>query len=203
MAKILSQAGRSLADVYDVRGSVAGIDTLETHDLPIVHEMGATIFSERFRTTIRTMTTGAIAQNIDFEIALTNMPIAITRLLGVKVIADVGARVLRVQVSANEPIDDRDYPVWVFSQNVLVNSIAIQNAGAAGIVDLLLGEASESASPSFVGGSNQGPDPVRDMAMRGRSTGFGAGTVTITAIIYLALLFEGGVSSYGLPIPSW
>jgi len=202
VVKIQSQGGRSLADMYDVQGSIAGIEELEPREVQLVHEMGSVLFSERFRTTIRTLTTGAIAQNTDFEIEMLNPPSAITRVLGIKVIADVGARVLRAQVSANDPRFSQDFPLWVFSQNVLANAIAIENAGAAGIVDLLLGEASESGVPSFVGGTDQ-PDQVRDMAMRGRTTAFGAGTVTLTAIIFLAFTFTGGVSAFGAKVPSW
>ena len=45
MVKILSQAGISLADLYNVEGSIAGIEQLDTRELPIVHEMSGTIFS--------------------------------------------------------------------------------------------------------------------------------------------------------------
>lgn len=211
MPKILSQAGNSLADIYDVEGSIAGIDTLETRELPILHEMGATVFSERFRTTIRRITTGAIAQNIDFNIELTNLPAAITRLLGLVVFSDNAGRALRCVVSAlssgsvPQPLE---IPIWLWDADA-ANPISTMryNDNGAGVaaMDYMHGLPESVFVPNFTGGSGQTlvQGGVEDIVMRGTTAGFGAGTVTISAVLLLGFTFQGGVDSRGLPIPSW
>ena len=66
MPKILSQAGDSLADSYDVAGSIAGVDDLITQDVQLLHEMGGTIFSERLTSQVLTIASGSIAQNSEY-----------------------------------------------------------------------------------------------------------------------------------------
>ena len=212
MVKILSRSGVSLADIYDVKGSIAGIEQLETRELPIVHEMGATVFSERYNTTIRGIVTGDIAQNITFEIALTSLPLAPTRLLGVQVLTDVGARILRCALSATNPIGAigggggaQDIPIWVWdATNALFETATLFNDGASGNLDVLIPHPGSLMFPTMVGGRGQGPDMVRDLRLQGRTTGFGAGTVAITALLYLGFAFDTtGLSSRGVPFPSW
>ena len=202
MVKILSQGGRSLADMYDVEGSIAGIDHLETHELPIVHEMGAVLFSERFRTTIRHITTGDIAQNITFNTELNTLPVAITRILGVQVVATDGTRVSNCQLSVFNPVTDTDFPLWVLDgQNV--QTMRLRVLGTTGTFSLLVPEPS-LALPSFAtGGTLQGTEPVSQLRLRGVTTGFGAGTVEIIAVVYLGFTFTGGVSAFGAHVPSW
>ena len=212
MVKILSRAGVSLADIYDVKGSIAGIDQLETRELPIVHEMGATIFSERYSTTIRGIETGDIAQNITFEIALTNLPQSPTRLLGLQVLTDVGARILRCALSVTNPIGAigggggaQDMPIWVWdATNALFETATIFNDGASGNLDVLISHPASMLAPIMVGGLGQNRDMVTNLRLQGRTTGFGAGTVAITALLYLGFAFDTtGLSSFGVPFPSW
>ena len=205
MSKILSQAGNSLADVYDVEGSVAGIDQLETRELPISHEMGGTIFSERFRTTIVRATSAPLNQNTNINVVTTDFPASITRLLGVVVLSDVGARVADLTAVVRNPGTVQEYPVWVFGQaagDILPIRFVDDGAGPT-LRDMLLGNIQATMLPSFVGGVDQGVSPSNEFALRGRTTGFGAGTVTVIGLYYVAFTLLEGLSSRGLPIPSW
>jgi len=207
MVKILSQAGESLADMYQAEGSIAGIEQLETRELPIVHEMGATVFSERFRLSILRIAAGATAQNTDIDVSVTTLPEAITRILGVQVFSDTVARVLSAQVSTHSPTltpiaVQQDFPIWAWD-GTNSNSIRLQDLNTIATFDLLTPVVGGHI-PSFITpGTDQGAFPVRDIELRGRTTGFGAGTVTLTALLYLASTFAGGISSFGARVPSW
>ena len=204
MVKILSQAGNSLADVYDVDGSIAGINQLETHELPIVHEMGNTVFSERLSGSIRRISTGAIAQNITFDIVLTDLPATPGRIFSLAVFNNVTSRVNDVTISIRNVRDEREVPIWNwFQANGVEVTGRLQDDGAAvGNVNLMLSDLNMNGTPSLLVGTDQ-PQPVDQIAFRGGTQGFGAGTVTITAVIYIAFSQVAGISSRGLPIPSW
>ena len=203
MAKILSQAGVTLADIYDVEGSISGIDSLESRELPIVHEMGATVFSERYNASFRRLATGNLLQNVAFDVVITNLPVTITRLLALVVTSDNRGRIAQCTVSVRSPDDDQDIPIWNFA--VGASEVArFQDDGAAvGAVDLLTPQPGSFFVPNMIGGSGQGPSMVQDIALRGLTTGFGAGNVFVNAIIYMAFPFVTGTRSQGLPIPSW
>ena len=203
MGKIQSRSGDSLADIYDVVGSIAGIEQLETRELPIVHEMGATLFSERFSSTIRRAAAGAIAQNTDFEVILTDLPDVPTRLIGIAVISNDVTRISNAAVMIRSPGADRELPVWVFDQTNSLR-VRIRDEGARANADLLLSSVGVIMLPGFVGGLGQPhPSHVEEIVLAGLTTGFGAGTVTITGLYQIAFSQVGGISSRGLPIPSW
>lgn len=203
MVKILSQGGRSLADQYDVRGSIAGIEQLESREVSLVHEMGATLFSERFRTTSRRINTGNVLQSVEFEVLITNLPNAIVRVLGVQVIAAAdGTRVADCQVSLFDPVDDQDFPIWVYD-TATVQPVRVVNDGVTGEFDLLIPHPLLTLPTFLTGGFLQGTSPVSQLALRGKTTAFGAGTVNITAEIYLGFTFTSGVSAFGARVPSW
>ena len=199
MVKILSQAGNSLADTYDVEGSIAGIDHLETHELPIVHEMGGTVFSERYSTTIRRAASGALAQSTAINVVLTDLPAVPTRLLGVAVLSDVAARIGNLGVMISD--GNREFPVWSYSLNARGIRL-IEEGAAVAQYDILRPDVDLLMLPSMCGGTDQ-PQIVDQIALRGITTAFGAGTVFVRALYYIAFAQIGGVSSRGLPIPSW
>lgn len=202
MVKILSQSGNSLADIYDVEGSIAGIDHLETHELPIVHEVGATVFSERFRTSIRRLNTGNLLQNVDFNVVIEDLPETPTRLLGLTVIADTGARVLRAALLVRDAVSNREVPVWVYDGSTIIPT-RMTDAGSLATVDLLVGSGPASMLPIFIGG-NATPQSVDSVSLRGTTTGFGAGNVDITCYFLQAFPTDlTRLGSRGLPIPSW
>ena len=114
MAKILSQSGDSLADAYDIEGSIAGIDNLLSEEVNLVHEMGATIFSERLSSRILSISAGAISQSssLDINFSVNEM----SRLLGIQVLTSAAARLSIVQVSITSPpaVDNSDMPIFVW-----------------------------------------------------------------------------------------
>jgi len=201
MVKILSKSGDSLADIYDVQGSIAGIDQLDTRELPIFHEMGATVFSERFSTFTRSAATGDLLQSVDFSIELTDLPTTPTRLLGVVVFTDSAARVRDCAVHLTDPGNSRDFPVWIWDAT---NSILTRMNDGTGLTnfEVLTAEPGSVYVPNFTGGFLQ-PQGVRQIFMKGRTDAFGAGTVKIRYMAHIAFSDVGGLSSRGLPIPSW
>ena len=210
MVKILSQGGRSLADMYDIEGSIAGIEQLESREVTLVHEMGATLFSERMRNTFRRSTVLA-SQNLAFIIPITNFPPGISRILGVQVLADDATRVDRCQVSINDPVSSggQDVPIWASKSVTLGVGVEFQtqniaNAGVTTTTDLLVPEVGTVQLPTFVLGDDQGVGfNMRNVTLRGFTEGFGAGTVLVTLLLHFAFTFTSGVSAYGANVPSW
>ncbi len=206
MSKILAQAGTSLADTYDVVGSIAGIDNLESQDVNLVHEMGATIFSERFAGVVRRLVTAAVAQNTAFDVVLASPNPAPSRILGITVHADVGARTNDVALFARDPVLGDEILLWNwFTTEDTMQTIRTVVAGAAAANEQLFKAISGSPGnvPSMLTGGGQA-QRVSEIVLRGNTNGFGAGTVTITALVYLAFATDPtGLSSRGLPIPSW
>jgi len=205
MTKILSQSGKSLADVYDVEGSIAGIEQLETRDLPIMHEMGGTVFSERFQDRIFRIPTGAILQNADFRIQLDTLPETPARLLGIQVIASLPFRVVKCAVLGTDPTVSQDIPLWVWdAAGALTEEVNMEDVTVGNDFALMIPHASANIFPSFAGGREQQDNMVSSLTLTGTTTAFGGSTTEITALCYLAFpRRDGSVSSLGLPIPSW
>ena len=202
MAKILSRSGASLADIYDVAGSIAGIDCLETRELGIIHEMGATVASERFSSEIRRFDTGALNQNTTFDVVQTNLPAGIWRVLGIIVLANTNVRSLTAQVSLRDPTAGREVPVYVWDSTNDVQSVVriVENGAAAANFESLV--PAHVRLPSIGVGAGQ-PLQVSEIAFRGLTSGFGAGTVQHIALVHICFSQITGLSSRGLPIPSW
>ena len=206
MVKILSQAGDSLADMYDVEGSIAGIEDLDTRELGIIHEMGQTIFSERFTMRLGRVT-GTFLQNTGFDLSFTALPAAPTRILGCSVWTDVTGRLTHCNMSVHNPraAAEREMPFWAWNTADDVES-------AARVIDegtlanrILLRPLSPSPNlPVMIESSAQNdPARVNEIFFRGLTGGFGAGNVIIEAHVLIAFADIIGVSSRGLPIPSW
>jgi len=202
MVKVLSQSGISLADVYDVVGSVAGIEQLESTEVSLVHEMGSTIFSERYVTSFRRMSTGDILQSVVFDVLIDNLPITPVRLLGVSVITDDVARVNHVVLSVREG-STQDIPIWTWDVGNSERGRVLDN-GVVSTFDVLRPSQGTVMVPNLIGASGQGPFPMVDgLSLRGSSAAFGAGTVEVIAILHVAFVFQAGLSSSGLPLPGW
>jgi len=200
MVKILSQAGQSLADMYDVVGSIAGIEELETRSLPIVHEMGATVFSERFQTAIRRVVSAATAQSTAITLVIDDLPAGVTRLLGVQVFSDDASRIANASVSVMQPSNTSDFPVWIWG-GITIDA-RIFDAGSVQTFELMLPAVGTSVFPVFTGGSLQ-RQSLQEIRVRAITTAFGAGDVTLTAKFFVAFVAAGGVSPLGSRIPSW
>lgn len=205
MSKVLAQAGISLADAYDVEGSRAGVETLLPGEVQLVHEMGATLFSERFNGQVHRVSTGALLQSASWDIELTALPETPTRILGIQVIADVAVRTNMASVMARDPGVNREFPLWVWDDDTpdLFVQCRMRDEGAAAVVEMLVPlRPPQIQAPSMIMGIDN-RDGVRDIAFRGQTSAFGAGNVTHTMLLFLANARLGGVSSIGLPIPSW
>jgi len=207
LSKVLSQAGHSLADIYDVAGSIAGIDVLETRELPIVHEMGSTVFSERFSERIFRVESAALAQNTVIDLILTGLPTNIFRILSVIVIVDVTSRIANCAVSlANSGVATtrQEIPIWAWDAVNESTLRFIENNSTSNNI-CLNSDAQYDRLPVVGAGSNQARDiqDIRDIRCRGTTSAFGAGTVTVILNVLIAFSERGGLSSYGLPIPGW
>lgn len=204
MVKILGRAGVSLADVYDVVGSRAGLEQLESREVSLVHEMGQTIFSERFSLFVRRATSGALMQSVNFNIVLSDLPSGAWRILGVMVFADVQGRALLASVAVRDPLGGRELPFWVWDSagdSDLVR-VRMEDNGAGVAQHRVLQPAPALIHLPGLGAGDQ-PQSMSEIAFRGSTNAFGAGTVTLTMILQIGFSQVGGLDSHGLPIPSW
>jgi len=205
MAKILSQAGISLADIYDVVGSIAGVEELLSEEISLIHEMGSTVFSERLRGTIQRATTGALAQNVVWNLTIPH-PGGIYRILGVYVQADVSSRTQRAQISLRSVEQGREIPlfIWDSTGNDFQSSIQIVEEGAAVSTDSALIQISpQMGVPTIATGAGQPAAVGDEIIFRGITGGFGAGTVTNVALIHMVSAESASFIAVGLPIPGW
>lgn len=206
MPKVLAQAGISLADIYDVKGSVVGVETLLSQEVSLTHEMGATVFSERIVGTIQRMTSVALAQNITFDVTLPieNLPEGIYRILGVYCQGDVAGRIEIIQVSVRSVALAREIPIFIWdTNNDIQSTIRILEDGAAIGNDTALIQANPSVVPTLGISRGQRLRVGDELVMRGLTSAFGAGTVVPVALVYLAFSETTSISSTGLPIPGW
>lgn len=207
MVKILSQSGSSLADVYDVQGSIAGIDQLESREVSLVHEMGGTLESERMGCRMFRVSTGDILQTITTEIVFAQVSEHMGKIIGASIWCDTVARVANASLLL---IDDtvggtlQELPIFAWD-SVTGGSTRtqIEDAGTVATFDLLNPHATGMLPNTIVTGAGQ-PRTVSRVAFRSLSTTFGAGTVEIIACFLVATpSFFAGINSRGLPIPSW
>lgn len=202
MAKILSKSGASLADVYDVEGSIAGIDQLETKDVILMHEMGSAIFSERLNGAIQRFSVVSIPQSTNFDVTVTQLSEVPHRVHNVIVFANAQSRVALAQVSLLARDLLREIPIFAwdsgFDQEVSTRMI---DGTVATFILLRPTGGFFPGTPSLLGGQNL--EVVNGFSLRGSTLAFGAGTVTVTGLVYTSFASLGGVSSNGLPLPSW
>ncbi len=208
MVKILSQAGMSLADIYDIEGSIAGVEHLSSHEVQTVHEMGGTIAAERIGGFIARATTGAIAQSTAWNVLFTEFPPTPFRILGVSVMDNSGGTVSNCQISIknNAVITaGREIPIFVWDTTA-DSEVPVRwvNNGAAvtEFRDLRQAVPSVGGLPSMgFGDTSRMQTPT--LVFRGSTAAFGGGTAEVIAQVYGAWMELGGISSYGLPVPGW
>jgi len=208
VVKILSQAGFSLADVYEVEGSILSIDQLDVTEIKAVHDLGPQIHSERLLSILIQQNTGAILQNVTWNLTTGNFPDSVARIFGVSLIADVTSRIDNVVLAIQDPDTGREMPFFVWDSNADADlTMRWSNNGAAVAGFRSLRPAVGFSLPTLLTrmGGTRGMPLV---SFRGTTLGFGAGTVTCFLVYHLARPNRisptpGDPSSHGLPIPSW
>jgi len=207
MTKVLGQSGVSLADSYDVEGSIAGVDELLTKDVNLVHEMGATMQSERLQSFIVLGTSGALNQSTAWAVAIGGFPDSINRILAITVIATESARVTAASVAIEDVPGTREIPIWTWDITNDLEVVCRWDLGAGVLQDTQLRPAGGVQLPSLVMRLGVSKDmPV--LIFRGTTEAFGAGTVTVDAVALIARPNTGNPaagepSGHGLPLPSW
>lgn len=207
MPKILSQSGTSLADTYDVEGSIAGVDNLESRDVHLFDEMGGRVFSERLQSFFIRMTTGLILQDTNFDIIAGGVPDSPNRVLAISVLVAGGDRIDRASVSLNDTEGETDMVLFAWNTSSDVGIITRWEELGNLASDLLLVPTAPPNLPALMTRTGPGKS-MPDLALRGRSTGFGAGTTECVAIIHICRAnpgnpAPGAPSSHGLPLPGW
>ena len=202
MVKILSKSGDSLADTYDVVGSVAGIEQLNSREVDLVHEMGGTLFSERLSGFIRRGITAALNQSTAFDITIVDLPI-VYRVLNVLVVVSNASRVSHCNISLRSLFTGREMPIFIFDVNQDTESNIRIDENGSGVGNRVELNGKLGMLPTIGIGGEQPQRVGEDLVFRGVTSAFGAGTITLTALIYVAFSQIGGLSSRGVLIPSW
>ena len=202
-AKIQTKSGDSLADTYDVVGSVAGLEFLDTEEVKTVHEMGGTIFSERASGRIRTFSQ-TLAQSLDFATAIADLSGPPFRLYGVIVVTSVTARIATLCVSWRGLDPQTEHPIWVWD-GTNEDTVRFDMLGIGTGNRLVLRPIPEYSHFPYTGYGPSQPFNVGQLILRGTTTAFGAGTVEATVNLYQAVVTSNvvGSESRGVPIPSW
>ena len=206
MVQIRSQAGMSLADVYDVQGSIAGVEQLESRGVQLIHEMGGTIFSERLAGRILVASTGATIQNTDFSANMAQdvLPQVTARIIQVLVSVDTTSRLARCAVVLRESFLAQEIPIWVWDGSNETSMELSVGAPTATLISLDPNPAYTRLPTLQLGGNVSATHDWR-IFLRGTTSGFGAGDVDVTMHVHFAFPDSrgSGLSSRGLPIPSW
>lgn len=205
MVKILSQSGMSLADVYNVSGSIAGVESLDSREVQLVHEMGGTIFSERFGTAMQRANAAGILQSAEWDITFTGFGASVVRLLGITVFASTAARVSFCMLAIRDAANGREVPIFYWNSTVDDElPIELDDEGGGVSTRLLLRPVVglPAGMPNMLTGEAQNA-AIGEIVFRGTTLAFGAGSVSTRAVIHSAFSGAGGLSAVGLPIPGW
>jgi len=205
MAKILSRSGDSLADTYDVEGSIVGVEDLNAREVHLTHEMGGVIFSERLTGSIVATAAAATAQNLAFAAAGPDMA-QTSKLLALQVTSsETTGRLDDVVVLLGGP-GDTEIPIWNWLQADGAINTLITIGGSLADINVLQPHQGLQTIPLIIPGTDQpvnGVGPNR-LILRGNTSGFGAGTVVVQMLAYFAFAIDPGMGgSRGLPVPSW
>jgi len=199
MPLIQSKSGASLADVYDVVGSIAGIEELLSREVSLTHDMAATIFSERMSSRILQTTTGAISQTETIDAEIVGLPATPFRVHGIT-LTDAGvatvARMANMCVVMVAP-DGFETIIWMWDGTVEVQRMEND------VKQILMPEVGFANCLPTMGMGGDQPATVPQMFVRGNTLTFGAGTINIGIRTHISFSQLEGVSSVGLPIPSW
>jgi len=203
LARILGTTGTSLADVYEVDGSIVDIDNLLSRDVNLVHDLGATMWAERVSQRLVQFTVAGVLQSADFGEVIFALPNTPARILAMTVFVDTASRLVRCAVSLrnNTLSASVEQPIWAWDE---ATEFTIRMAIGAGGVDLLtlLSKQEVDRIPLTRLGEDS-PESMESLVVRGTTTGFGAGTLDITVNTLIEFAGLSGVSSHGVPLPGW
>jgi len=209
VSKILAQAGSSLADVYDVEGSIIGIEQLVTQEVQLVHELGGQIHSERLTSFVSRINANEAQSSSWGATSVITLPDSVARILAVTVLIETTGTVLTAGVSIFGPGVSGEIPIWSWDSAIDAESAVRMSVegGSFGSHIMLRPAPSQALQQTIVCrmGVNRTMPQIR---FGGTTAAFGGGTVDIDAFIYFARPelpnpAPGEPSSHGLPIPSW
>jgi len=203
MPKILTRAGESLADQYDTQGSNVAVDELVAGDVSLVHDMGQVLLSERMELQFLQISADDVSQDTNFNTTHAAVPDTPTRLLQIAMIANQSARVLRSALYLQDQNTEKEIPIFTWdSGSDSQTSVMWSDDGAAVATAWML--RATTLMPQQLLMRTGVLHGMPSMIMRGRTTSFGAGTVTLRCLMIVARP-SGGPSgaTVGLPIPSW
>jgi len=206
--KIQGPGGASLGPTYDVPGGAVQLRTLNDEDVSLTHEMGGTIFSERLGSSVRRLSVATIGQSTAFNATLQDLPRTPFRILSVLVFADSVARVDHVLVSLAQQDLQREVPLYTFDITNGTETIhqIVDNGGAVASQSFLLPTFTQLPALGIGTGQKDAVSRMDALILRGVTAAFGAGTVTVVALVQVAFSDTTGqpvVRSRGLPIPGW
>jgi len=214
LAKILAKVGDSLADSYDVVGSIAGTEELVSREVSLIHEMGSTIFSERLTSHITKISSGSLAQNASFDVVSSPFEECANRISMVQFIADAASKFKFCSLMLEDPNGDLEFPIDVWCSAAATTSGSADSeagirfdpdgTGAASMSWLRPTLAFEPTVISRMGGVTGIPTLI----FRGTASAFGGGTAELFCYVHHmrpASLnpLPGAERSHGLPLPSW
>jgi len=204
--KILTSSGSSLADVYDVEGSIAGVGQLDSEEVKTVHEMGATIQSERYSQRIIELAsedTASSSWDVSFGLGRN-----VTRILWWQILGTFAAQTEDLQLSlttaspAGVLLDDMPLLSWVLAAgDDATKAIDVLDSGVA-VTQFLFVTRDQIGHPVLAAGGNQVGPAMNQLTFRGNTSAFGGGTAIHRALICVGSA-EPNVRSRGLPLPSW
>lgn len=211
MSKILAQTGMSLADSYDVEGSICDISDLLTKEgVNLTQEMGATIVSERMQSSFLELRADGILQSVAFNVVSDPLPDCVNRLLGACVIGTfsaTGTGVSACSLAIRDNVTGREYPFWAFDTVAGLESAIFWSDDGAAVAEVSIVEPTISSLPEMV--FRQGAAKLMpSIVFRGEMVAFGAGTPDVIAMIHLGRASAtapgaGEPRSHGLPMPGW
>jgi len=207
--KILSQSGTSLADTYDIEGSIAGVENLESESVHLVDALGGRVHSERLNAFVLNVASDTNAQNAAFATEAVVLPDCVNRILGIIAFVRVTARVAHCTVNIRLAGTGGEFPIWSWDDALDDEySIRLSESGAAVSTVIALRPSAQLQPFQQIVMRSGDEQTMPSFFLRGLTNGFGAGTVNINALIYIArpqvaTVTPGTASSHGLPIPSW
>jgi len=205
--KVQGQAGISLADVYDVVGSIAGVEEIDVRSIKGVHDLGPQIHSERLNAFQLIADTGNVNQSTAWNVELGGFPDSINRLLSISVLTDTVARADFASIAIVDPDSGIDHIIWAWDSANDVESSVRWASPTVGTNFLLVSTRQILGVPTLIARTGAAWR-MPTLNFRGSSAAFGAGTVRLRALMQIIRPDPGNPapghpSSFGLPIPGW